>query len=246
MKKVISWIMILVLSLSLAACAGKTEPSAETAAPTETTAAPETTEATEEPTEVPTVMAKPLYGEILDSYFDALLQGFDPSQYEEKGLNYLVGTVGDVTKVGYCLEDLDGDGNTELLIGAVGDPYIYAMYTVKDGEEVQVIDAGERNTYRLGSDGAFINQGSNSAFQSGTFLMIFENGALKLQDGIVYDASVDEKNPYFYVSGDSFDPETWDTGAYDALETSQAEALLKQLDDGVRPISYMPFSEYQS
>lgn len=245
MKKIISWIMILVLSLSLAACAGKTEAPAETAAP-ETSAAPETTEAAPETTEVPTVMAKPLYGEILDSYFDALLQGFDPSQYEEKGLNYLVGTIADVTKVGYCLEDLDGDGSTELLIGSVGEPYIYAMYTVKNGEETQVIGAGERNTYRLGSDGAFINQGSNSASQSGTFLLAFENGELKLQDGIIFDASVDEKNPYFYVSGDSFNPETWDTGAYDALETAQAEAALQQLEDGVRPISYMPFSEYQS
>lgn len=245
MKKIISWIMILTLSLSLAACAGKTETPSETPAP-ETTQAAETTEATEEVTEVPTVMAKPLYGEILDSYFDALLQGFDPGQYNEKGLNYLVGTLGDVTQVGYCLEDLDGDGSTELLIGAVGEPYIYAMYTVKNGEEVQVIDAGERNTYRLGSDNSFINQGSNSAAQSGTFLMTLENGELKLQDGIVYDASVDEKNPYFYVSGDSFNPETWDTGAYSALETTQAEATLKQLEDSVRPISYIPFSEYQS
>ena len=120
------------------------------------------------------------------------------------------------------------------------------MYTVKNGEEVQVIDAGERNTYRLGSDNAFINQGYNSAFQSGTFLMTLDNGELKLQDGIVYDASVDEKNPYFYVSGDSFNPETWDTSAYEPLETAQAEANLKQLEDSVRPISYMPFSEYQS
>ena len=240
MKKLIAWTLLLVMVLSLAACAGKQEPAAETtAAPVETAEVTETTEP--ETTEVPTVMAKPLYGEILDSYFDALLQGFTPDQYMENNLNYLVGVVGDVTKVGYSLEDLDGDGSTELLIGAVGDPYIYAMYTVKDGEEVQIIDAGERNTYRLGTDGVFVNQGSNSAAQSCTFLYTFEDGELKFQDGLISDFTVDEKNPWFYVTDENWDPST-----YEPMETASAEAVLNQLESGIRPISYMPFSEYQS
>ena len=241
MKKLIAWILILVLSLSLAACGGKTEPTAATTeAPPETTAAPEATEAVET-TEEPTVLAKPLYGEILDAYFDALLQGFTLEQYTEKGLNYLVGVVGDVTKVGYSLEDLDGDGSMELLLGAVGAPEIYAMYTMKDGVETQVIDAGERNSYRLGTDGVFINQGSNSAAQSGTMLFTFENGELHFQDGLVSDFSVDEKNPWFYVKDQNWDPST-----YEALDTESAEAIIAQLDANVRPISYIPFSEYQS
>lgn len=240
MKKYIAWIMILVMCMSLAACGGNQEAPAETTASTETAEVIETTEAIET-TEVPTVMAKPLYGEILDSYFDALLQGFTPDQYTENGLNYLVGVVGDVSKVGYSLEDLDGDGNTELLIGAVGESYIYAMYTVRNGEEVQVIDAGERNTYRLGTDGVFVNQGSNSAAQSGTFLFTFGNGELRFQDGLVSDYSVDEKNPWFYVTDES-----WDSSTYEPLDTANAEAVLDQLESGIRPISYMPFSEYQS
>ena len=241
MKKCIAWILILVLSLSLAACGGKTEPT-EAAAETvpETTEAPETTEVVET-TEEPTVLAKPLYGEILDAYFDALLQGFTPDQYTAAGLNYLVGVVGDVTKVGYSLEDLDGDGSTELLIGAVGEPQIYAMYTVKDGVETQVIDAGERNSYRLGTDGVFINNGSNSAAQSGTMLFTFDNGELHLQDGLVSDFSVDEKNPWFYVKD-----QNWDSSTYEPLDTASAEAIIAQLDANVRPIAYIPFSEYQS
>ena len=241
MKKFTAWILILVMSLSLAACSGKTEaPAATTEAVPETTVVPETTEVTET-TEEPTVMAKPLYGEILDAYFDALLQGFTPDQYTEKGLNYLVGVVGDVTKVGYSLEDLDGDGSMELLIGAVGAPEIYAMYTMKNGVETQVIDAGERNSYRLGTDGVFINQGSNSAAQSGTMLFTFENGELHFQDGLVSDFTVDEKNPWFYVKD-----QNWDSSTYEPLDTASAEAILSQLDANVRPISYIPFSEYQS
>ena len=137
--------------------------------------------------------------------------------------------------------DLDGDGSMELLLGAVGAPEIYAMYTMKDGVETQVIDAGERNSYRLGTDGVFINQGSNSAAQSGTMLFTFENGELHFQDGLVSDFSVDEKNPWFYVKD-----QNWDSSTYEALDTESAEAIIAQLDANVRPISYIPFSEYQS
>ena len=143
--------------------------------------------------------------------------------------------------MGYSLEDLDGDGSMELLLGAVGAPEIYAMYTMKDGVETQVIDAGERSSYRLGTDGVFINQGSNSAAQSGTMLFTFENGELHFQDGLVSDFSVDEKNPWFYVKDQNWDPST-----YEALDTESAEAIIAQLDANVRPISYIPFSEYQS
>ena len=244
MKKAIAWILILMMTLSLAACAKETTPAPSapetTAAPTETAeATPETT--LPETAEVPTVTAKPLYGEILDGYFDALLQGFGPQEYIEKGLNYLPGNVKDVSKVGYCLEDLDGDGSTELLIGAVDEPYIYAMYTVKDGQETMVIDAGERNTYRLSSDGVFVNGGSNSAAQSAYFLYTFADGVMSFRDGIVFDANADSKNPWFYVQDTNWDPAT-----YQPLETASAEAIVSDLDAGLRPIAYIPFSEYNA
>ena len=244
MKKAIAWILILMMTLSLAACAKETAPAPSapetTAAPTETAeATPETT--LPETVEVPTVTAKPLYGEILDGYFDALLQGFGPQEYIEKGLNYLPGNVKDVSKVGYCLEDLDGDGSTELLIGAVDEPYIYAMYTVKDGQETMVIDAGERNTYRLTSDGVFVNTASCSAAQSAYFLFTLSDGALTLGDGIVCDATVNSENPWFYVQDDNWDPAT-----YQPLETASAEAVLSELDASIRPIAYIPFSEYNA
>lgn len=239
MKKAITWILVLMMALSMTACAK--EPAPTQAPATETTPQEPATETTEEPTEVPTVMAKPLYGEILDSYFDALLQGFDPLQYEEKGLNSLPGMIKDVTKVGYSMEDLDGDGSSELLIGAVDEPFIYAMYTVKDGQEIPLIDAGERNTYRISSDGVIINNGSNSAFQMAYFLYTFSDGALHFQDGLVYDAGADEQNPWFYVKDTNFDSAT-----YEPMETANAESITNDLDNNVRPIAYIPFSEYNN
>ena len=240
LRKAIAWILILMMLLSMAACGKKEEPAApETTLPTETE--PVTEPVTEAPTEVPTVMAKPLYGEILDSYFDALLQGFEPAQYVEKGLNPLPGMVKDVTKVGYCLEDLDNDGSTELLIGAVGEPFIYAMYTMKNDQETLVIDAGERNTYRISSDGVFVNNASNSAAQMAYFLYTFSGGELHFQDGLVYDAGLDSQNPWFYVKDTAFDSST-----YEAIATADAEAITSDLDNNTWPIAFMPFSDCNS
>lgn len=237
MKKAITWILVLMMALSMTACAK--EPAPTQAPATETTPQEPATETTEEPTEVPTVMAKPLYGEILDSYFDALLQGFDPLQYEEKGLNSLPGMIKDVTQVGYCMEDLDGDGSSELLIGAVDEPFIYAMYTVKDGQEVQVIDAMERSTYELTSDGLILNRGSNGAASYGYNLYSFASGELVFQDGLVFDAGKDEQNPWFYTKS-----EAWDSDALEPIDTATAEATEQDLLDSVVPVSFIPFSQY--
>ena len=105
--------------------------------------------------------------------------------YENRGLNYLPGIVKDINEVGYCLQDMDGDGSTELLIGSVSDNLIFAMYTMKDDEEVQLIDAGGRNTYQLTSDGVFLNRGSNGAASYGYNLYAFQDGEMQFQDALV-------------------------------------------------------------
>lgn len=236
MKKIAALLCALTLVLSLAACSKAEEPVATTESqPAETTretTVPETTEA-------PVVTAKPLYSEILDSYFDALLQGLEPNDYMDRGLNYLPGIAKDINEVGYCLEDLDGDGTSELLIGSVSENLIYAMYTVKNDEEIRLIDAGERNTFQLTSDGLFLNRGSNGAASFGYNLYAFQDGELKFQDALVFDAGRDEQNPWFYAT-----TETWDTDSMTPLETANAEALEEDLNSSVVPIAFVPFAEY--
>ena len=178
MKKFVALICALTLVLSVSACSKSgTETTQASEAATETTAAPVETLPTPSE-EIPVVTAKPLYGDLLDNYFDALLQGLEPMDYEDRGLNYLPGIVKDINEVGYCLQDMDGDGSTELLIGSVSDNLIFAMYTMKDDEEVQLINAGERNTYQLTSDGVFLNRGSNGAASYGYNLYAFQDGEM--------------------------------------------------------------------
>ena len=195
MKKFVALICALTLVLSVSACSKSgNETTQASEAATETTAAPVETLPTPSE-EIPVVTAKPLYGDLLDNYFDALLQGLEPMDYEDRGLNYLPGIVKDINEVGYCLQDMDGDGSTELLIGSVSDNLIFAMYTMKDDEEVQLINAGERNTYQLTSDGVFLNRGSNGAASYGYNLYAFQDGEMQFQDALVYDAARDEANP---------------------------------------------------
>ena len=238
MKKLIALLLSTLMIFSLAACSSapaETTPPETTAAPVqETTAAP-----TEAPTEVPVVTAKPLYSEILDSYFDALLQGLSPAEYAEKGLNYLPGVVADLNEVGYVMDDLDGDGVSELMIGSVSDGLIYAMYTVRDDQEVQVIDAGERSTYQMTSDGLILNAGSNSAASHGYNLYNFTAGQLVFQDGLVFDAGKDAQNPWFYTKS-----ETWEESALEPIDTETAESTEQNLLDSVVPVTFIPFSQY--
>lgn len=241
MKKIIALLLTIITLLSLAACGGNSA-APETTVP-ETTAAQDTTApasgSVEAPSEAPVVTARPLYSEILDSYFDALLQGLEPTDYMDRGLNYLPGIVKDLNEVGYVMDDLDGDGTSELMIGSVSDGLIYAMYTVKDGVETQIIDAGERNTFQLTSDGLFLNRGSNGAASYGYNLYSFANGQLTFQDGIVFDAGRDEQNPWFYTKS-----EAWDQDKLEPLETAAAETMEQDLIDSVVSVSFIPFSQY--
>lgn len=238
MKKFVALLCALTLVLSMAACSksgGEATQPSETQP--ETTAAAETLPMTSE--EAPVVTAKPLYGDLLDSYFDALLQGLSPNDYMDRNLNYLPGIVNDINEVGYCLQDMDGDGVTELLIGSVSDNLIYAMYTVRNDEEVQLIDAGERNTFQLTSDGLFLNRGSNGAASYGYNLYVFQDGELKFQDALVFDASRDEQNPWFYAT-----TETWDTDSMTPLETASAEEMEQELNASVVDVGFQPFANY--
>ena len=239
MKKFVALICALTLVLSVSACSKSgNETTQASEAATETTAAPVETLPTPSE-EIPVVTAKPLYGDLLDNYFDALLQGLEPMDYENRGLNYLPGIVKDINEVGYCLQDMDGDGSTELLIGSVSDNLIYAMYTMKDDEEVQLINAGERNTYQLTSDGLILNRGTNGAASYGYNLYRLENGSLQFQDALVFDAAKDEKNPWFYTKNPD-----WDQDALESVDTEVGETTEQDLLESTVKISFIPFSQY--
>lgn len=240
MKKVISLLLIFVMLFTLAACGKKTDTQETTAAPAETAApAAAPVAETEEPTEAPTEPAPRMYGEIMDAYHKALTEGWDMGKYTDNGLNYMPGMVKDIAKVGYCLEDMDNDGIPELLIGEVGQPEIFAMYTTVNGAETMVLSAGERSVFWMTSDGFFVNRGSNSASNSGYLLNSFVGGALVFQNGLIFDSNASADAPWFYTEDSD-----WDVSNDSPIDTEEAENIVKTLDEDKMPIAYMAFSDY--
>ena len=225
---------VLALALSLTACKAQT-PAPETTAAAQTAVTTETTAPEETVPEIPDA-----YQQLLTAYAEALDQHLDVEGYFERELNYLVGVVNDSNQIGYCLTDLDGDGRDELLIGAVGDPDIYAMYTLSDGTARMVIDAGERNNFRMDTQGRIFNRAACSAAQSGVFLFTFTGGQLEMQESYVADYGVDMENPWFRVTDQNFDPAT-----YTPVSTQEAEEIISRLEDNVRAFDYIPFSQFQ-
>ena len=225
---------VLALALSLTACKAQT-PAPETTAAAQTAVTTETTAPEETVPEIPDA-----YQQLLTAYAEALDQHLDVEGYFERELNYLVGVVNDSNQIGYCLTDLDGDGRDELLIGAVGDPDIYAMYTLSDGTARMVIDAGERNNFRMDTQGRIFNRAACSAAQSGVFLFTFTGGQLEMQESYVADYGVDMENPWFRVTDQNFDPAT-----YTPVSSQEAEEIISRLEDNVRAFDYIPFSQFQ-
>lgn len=100
-----------------------------------------------------------VYSEQLGQYYRALLERWGPEQFEQQGRSplgaaYLQGDP--LENVGFFLEDLDGDGSRELVIGAVREaekaPLIFELWTA--GEEPELIlraEEGERYFFLEGS-----------------------------------------------------------------------------------------------
>lgn len=107
--------------------------------------------------------------------------------------------------LGYCIEDIDGNGVRELIIGergidSDGFPYclIYELDTLVDGEPVRVLKGWERNRYYLCENGNIANEGSSGADYSVYAYYSMEDARLYLEEAVIYDGSQAANGPWFY------------------------------------------------
>ena len=122
-----------------------------------------------------------IYAPVIDEILDMIVNGYD----DEK--NYLYSSTGIIegvmyrTKtdlldnIGYVIEDINGDGVAELLIGEnmsgnyenpKVESYVYNGYTYKNGEIVCFLEGWGRSSYRWMGNGNFLYNGSSSAMSS--------------------------------------------------------------------------------
>ena len=139
-----------------------------------------------------------LIGSLLTAYVTAINAGADRSAMEENGLNALAADVGDtpLETIGYLVDDLDGNGSPELVIGTISDnnflhALILDLYTFpedtlenSDGR-VLLFRSRERDRLYSGSDRIFAHVGSSGAADSIDEAFILEDGRLNPAEGRV-------------------------------------------------------------
>lgn len=86
---------------------------------------------------------------------------------------------------GYALQDLDGDGAPELLIGNGRE--IFDLYALQDGAPQKLLTGWERNAYVLCEDGTIYNTASGGAAYTVFADYAVREGALVPVKTVVFD-----------------------------------------------------------
>ena len=141
--------------------------------------------------------------------------------------------------------DLDNDGRWELIIVAIlnaeKDPAVFEIWTLVDGEPVMLAQGGSRNRYVLQyveEDNMWyvVNEASNSAFNSATYYLMLNEGKFEVVQGIVFDASADEQNPWFLT----YDLD-WDVSNDAPVDEETAMAILESNRKHYTALEYFPY-----
>lgn len=177
------------------------------------------------------------YLPILQEYQTMITEKWDNGKTFDEGLCTIISGYGEYTtdQIGYCLYDLNFDGEPELLIGPTEEDkdfgsMIYDAYTIQDGQAKQLFVSQERNRYYLIEDEAgavlIANEGSNGAASSCWFYYnMLDDLKLHMVQGIIYDGSYDSENPWFSVY-EGWDPEEWDLSQAEPTDSQLASDIV--------------------
>ena len=192
------------------------------------------------------------YAEQIGRYYTALSELWTAEQYFDNGLSELPAYYYEgepLDNVGFAYQDLNNDGQSELIIGAILnaelDPVVFEIWTLVDGEPVMVAQSGSRNRYFLQffeEENAWYvaNEGSNNAANFGTYYLMLIDGKLEVTQGIVFDAAADEANPWFMA----YDLD-WDASNDEPIDEEMANAILDSNRVHYTVAEYIPYSLYK-
>lgn len=144
------------------------------------------------------------YRMILDKYYVALAEHWDPGKCMENDISLMVGYYGGIVpQLGYNRMDLNGDGKDELII--TDGTNIYDLYTISRDEEIipiRLINATERQSYFLTTDGYIYSYGSGGALLNYYALYTVGRKALEFEKGYIFDSTIDPDNTWYHYDGE--------------------------------------------
>lgn len=172
------------------------------------------------------------YDDIILRYKTALEESWDIEKISVNGLCYLCRS-DTLDQMGYSIQDINGDGIDELLIGEIGENgywglgsgMFYDLYTKENGMPVLVIQSAERSRYYLCDNGTIANEASGGSRSNIYAYYTLEDAktTLTLLESVIGDGYYDEQNPWFYSTTSRDNPE-------EAVHISseEADAIINQ------------------
>ena len=226
---------------------------AEAPAPEQTIAPGETTAEGDFTYEVEasTYYIEVVYPEQIGRYHTALVEKWNEEKCFENGISEVITAYYEgnpLENVGFGFVDLDNDGYWELIIGAIQDaetePAVFEIWTQVDGEPVMLAQAGARIQYVLQyveEDNMWYvaNEGSGSAINHVTCYLMLNEGKFEIVQGIVYDATADEENPWFLT----YDLD-WDVSNDKPIDEDTAYAILESNRQHYTALELFPYIYY--
>lgn len=171
------------------------------------------------------------YDEVIELYIRAIKERWDSDKISEFGFEPCC-FISSLEKDGYILKDLDQDGSDELIILSRDslessryqnfEDMLYAVYTMKNGKPIRVLDSWTRSRNYLCADGGIYNEGSDGASYSTWCIRDIKNGRIVVREGVQTADKMDANGEY--LEGGVYLRMTESHKLYDGEEISEEQA----------------------
>ena len=154
------------------------------------------------------------YRPVLSKYYGAYTSGNNTAEYAwDNGISEMIAYS---QNAGYALLDLNGDGTPELVVGGLGtnsfsNGMVYDLYTLVDGQPVQLACSQARSRYYLRADGSLLNEGSNGAGNS-IFVInrVYGSYLVPVESAMTWFTGEGNDGYYHQTEGYSYEPGEYD------------------------------------
>ena len=192
-----------------------------------------------------------VYAQQIKRYHTAISQQWDMDAYWDQEMSSMVvhyygGTPLD--NVGFTLMDLDGDGIQELMIGAIlgseRDPLVFEIWTLQNNEPVMLAQSGSHNRYYLqyaeeDNLWSVAYEAENGAANRAVYYLQLLNGEFNVTQGVIFDATANEKAPWFMT----YDLD-WDVSNDTPIPEDSAKAVMGAGRNTYAATEYFPYCLY--